>query len=177
LESSSRAIGSAEFIEELTRAQRLLYGFIYSMLRDPAAADDVLQETNLVLWKKSGDFRPGTNFVGWAFQIAQWQVMAYRKRRQRTREYFDDDLLARLADDAGGRVERIEQRHRALRDCLKRLRPRQQALISRRYEPGGSVNQIALQNGRSPKAISEALRRIRSILMDCIERTLAPEGV
>jgi RNA polymerase sigma-70 factor (ECF subfamily) len=176
LEEPVPTIGSAQFIEEITRIQRLLYGFIYSMVRDSAATDDVLQETNLVLWKKSGDFRPGTNFAGWAFQIAHWQVLAHRKRQQRSREHFDDDLLTQLADDALSRLDRIERRHLALRECLKRLRPEQQTLVSRRYEPGGSVNQIAQQSGRSPKAVSEALRRIRSILMNCIEQTLSLEG-
>ena len=48
-------------------------------------------------------------------------------------------------------------------------------LLALRYEPGGSVNDMARRGGRSPKAMSEALRRIRQALLDCIRGKLAAE--
>ena len=71
---------SAEFVSLLTGHQRKLYSFILSLLRNPSDADDVLQETNLVLWQKCNEFEPGTNFGAWAFRVAQFQVMAHRKK-------------------------------------------------------------------------------------------------
>lgn len=53
---------SAEFVRLLTGNQRKLYAFILSLLRRPADADDVLQETNMVMWRKCAEFEPGTNF-------------------------------------------------------------------------------------------------------------------
>ena len=40
---------SAEFVTEITRVQRQLHAFILTMVWNPIEADDVLQETNLVL--------------------------------------------------------------------------------------------------------------------------------
>ena len=40
---------SAEFMFHVTRSQRQLHAFLLTMVWNPADADDVLQETNLVL--------------------------------------------------------------------------------------------------------------------------------
>ena len=120
-------------------------------------------------------FRPGTNFMAWACRIAQLQVLAFRRDRARAREHFDDALIARLADEAQQRLEQFDRRQEALRECLQALRPEQRALLDRRYEPGGSVHDMARASGRSPKAVSEALRRIRTVLMRCIAQRLAAE--
>jgi len=42
-----------------------------------ASAWDVLQETNLVLWKEQADFQPGTRFEARAYTVARFQVLAY----------------------------------------------------------------------------------------------------
>ena len=167
---------SAEFIENVTRVQRKLHAFIWSLVRSSADADDILQEANLVLWQKSKEFEPGTNFDAWAFRIAQFQVMAFRKRLQRSKLHFDDELVDLLANEAAD-VYAAEQdgRQRALAQCLQKLKPEQRRLVALRYEPGGCVNEIAAAQNRSPKAVSEALRRIRKALMGCIELTLRKE--
>jgi RNA polymerase sigma-70 factor (ECF subfamily) len=166
---------TAEFVGQVTRCQRRLYAFIYSLVRHAADAEDVLQECNLVLWRKAGEFQPGTDFMAWAWRIAQLQVLAFRKKQARAREHFDDALIARLADEAQQRLEQFDLRQQALLECLGQLRPEQRALVARRYEPGGSVNDMARDSGRSPKAVSEALRRIREALMRCIQMRLALE--
>lgn len=167
---------TAEFVGEVTRHQRRLYAFIYSLIGRASDAEDVLQETNLVLWEKSGEFEPGTSFSSWAFRIAQFQVMAWRKKKQRSREQFHDELVAQLAEEAESRLQQFDLRRDALLECMKLLKPQQRADVAQRYEPGGSVNEMAQQSGRSPKAVSEALRRIREALLQCIEKRLALEG-
>lgn len=104
--------------------------------------------------------------------------MAYRKRRQRrgAREYFDDELISRLADEATERVQEEDSRQFALQRCLQKLKPEQRQLIAERYEPGGCVNDMAERIGKSPKAVSESLRRIRKNLMTCIERAVSQEA-
>lgn len=167
------AEASAEFVGELMRSQRRLYAFIFSLTRNSADAEDVFQETNLILWQKSGEFQPGSDFLAWSFRIARFQFLAFRKKRTRSREYPDDGLLALLADEALEKLQEFDVRHDALGHCLTELRPELRSLIARRYEPGGCVNDIARHLGRSPKAVSELLRRTRQALMECIERKLA----
>ncbi len=167
---------SAQFVSLLTGNQRKLYAFILSLVGHPADADDVLQETNLILWRKWDQFEPGTNFDAWSFRVAHFQVMAYRKRKHRSKLHFDDELVELLAQEAGEEFTGPDRRRAALAQCLHKLKPDQRKLVAQRYEPGGCVNDIAAEQGRSPKAVSEALRRIRKTLMHCIESTLAREA-
>ncbi|MEZ6067138.1 MAG: sigma-70 family RNA polymerase sigma factor [Planctomycetaceae bacterium] len=167
---------SLRYLEQVTQSQRTLYGVLWSLLRDAHDVDDVLQETNAVLWQKAHEFDESREFLPWALKIAQLQVLALRKRKQRSRLTFDDQLVAALVDQSIQDAEQVEPRRRVLAECLKKLANEHRRLITRRYEPGGSVNELAAEQGKAPKAVSEMLRRIRSSLLDCIERTLAREA-
>jgi hypothetical protein len=48
---------SVDFLSCVSRAQRSLYAFILTLVRQPADAEDVLQETNVVLRPESGAYR------------------------------------------------------------------------------------------------------------------------
>ncbi len=67
---------SEPFVRLMTEHQGRLFAYVYSLLGNPDAANDVLQEVNVVLWRDSKEFRPGTNFKAWSFRIAHFQVMA-----------------------------------------------------------------------------------------------------
>lgn len=175
-DSSQPVPPSAEFIAHVTRAQRALHAFIVSMVRNAADADDVLQETNIVLWRKTAEFDPTREFMPWAMRIAQFQSLAFLKKRQRSRVAFDDDLLALIADEAVTEIAEVDSRRVALAGCLQKLNEEQRALVAQRYEPGGSVNEMAEERGTSPKALSEMLRRIRHALLLCIERSVSQEA-
>jgi RNA polymerase sigma-70 factor (ECF subfamily) len=167
---------SAEFIGHITRAQRALHAFIFTLVRSAADADDVLQETNLVLWRKAAEFDPTREFMPWAFRIAQFQAMAHLKKLQRSRVFFDDELLSRLADEAVAEFADLDARRRALAGCLHKLPEPQRALIAQRYEPSACVNDLARARATTPKALSEMLRRIRHTLTLCVERSLRQEA-
>lgn len=167
---------SVEFLSRVSRAQRSLYAFIVTLVRQAADAEDVLQETNVVLWRKAREYDLTRDFMPWAFRIAQLQAMAHLKRQKRVPMTFDESLLAILADEAISETPEHDPRRHALTGCLQKLPDHQRKLIATRYEPGGSVNDLARRSGKSPKAISEALRRIRRTLLECIERTVAREA-
>lgn len=168
----------AEFVRSLTACQRKLFAFILSLVRNPSDANDVLQESNVIAWQKRDEYEMGTNFEAWVFTIARFQVMAFRKKQQRSRLYFNDELVELLATDAAAALlDDHDSRIGALSTCLNKLKDEQRKLIARRYGPDGCVNDIAMEQGRSPKAVSEALRRIRHNLKICIEHTLGqPSG-
>lgn len=151
--------------------QASLHRFILSLLPDRSLADDVLQETNLVLWRKAAEYDPERPFLAWAFGIARHQVMAARRDAGRDRHVFSDRLVDLLADEhpEHDAAPPLEQ---ALETCLGRLPARQRDLILARYQPGGSVQDLAKAHAKSPGALSVLLLRIRKALEDCIERQL-----
>ena len=165
-----------EYLAKVTAAQRSLYGLIITLVRHAADADDVLQETNLVLWRKAAEYDPGREFMPWAMQIARIQSRSHLSKRQRL-PLSDSDLLDRIAAAAIAAHGESEDRRLALARCLQKLPEKHRALVSCRYEPGASVNAMAAARGTQPKAVSEMLRRIRRTLLECIERTLAAEAV
>ena len=176
-DGSDPSLPSADFIAHVTRAQRTLHAFILSIVRHAADADDVLQEANIVLWRKAAEYDASREFMPWAMRIAQWQALALMKKRSRARVTFNDDLLALIAEEAIAEAAEHDPRRVALAGCLQKLTDGQRALIARRYEPGGSVKTLAEERGISPKALSEMLRRTRQMLLDCIERTLDRKSV
>lgn len=154
--------------------QAVLHRYILSLLPDRGLADDVLQETSLVLWRKAAEYDETRPFLPWAMSIAWNQVRAARRDASRDRHVFDDALVDLLAQEQMAAEPdspaRLEQ---ALQDCLSQLPRHQQDLILSRYQPGGSVQSLASQYAKSPTAISLVLLRIRKLLEQCINQKLA----
>ncbi|MBI1372177.1 MAG: sigma-70 family RNA polymerase sigma factor [Phycisphaera sp.] len=164
-----------EYGRLVTECQRRLYAYILVQVRDPHVADDVLQQTNTVLWEKMDQFTPGTNFNAWACRIAHFQVLAIRKTQGRERQRFSDTLLDKLAATAERRDPVFEDRRRALLGCLGKLSKDDRELVSERYFGDTRIDAIAESTQRSSGAIRQALYRIRGILHACIEQTLGAE--
>ena len=70
LGSDSRLGRREEFAALLARVDRALFAFVFSMAPNRNDAEELLQETRVVLWEKFDDFAPGTNFLAWAYSIA-----------------------------------------------------------------------------------------------------------
>jgi RNA polymerase sigma-70 factor, ECF subfamily len=160
------------FVRNLTACQSPLYSFILSLLPDCNAADDVLQDVNLVMWRRAEEFVEGTNFMGWACQIARFKVLAYHRDQGRNRHVFDDQLLGTLAAEAEHRAVESDGDISLLDECVDELPLSQRELVHERYSPGGSVQVIAARLGKSVSNISVTLSRIRQTLMDCMHRKM-----
>ena len=160
-----------EFVYQLTDWQNRLFGYLVTLLGNLHDARDVLQETNLVLWRKMGDFEPGTDFGAWARKCAYYQALAFLRDRKRDRHLFDDDLLALFADEESHSAP-DDERLLALRDCLARLPDRQRQLLSLRYREEIPVRQLATDFKKKESAMKMTLMRIREALHTCIESRL-----
>lgn len=161
-----------EFIRHITDWQNDLFSYLFTLLGDLHDSRDVLQETNLVLWRKMADFEPGTNFGAWAKRCAYYEALKFRRARQRDRLLFDDDLIALLVDEHEPPGHDEEERRLALRDCLAQLPEQQRLIIDRRYRAEISVQQLAEEFGKKESAIKMAMKRIRESLQVCIESKL-----
>jgi RNA polymerase sigma-70 factor, ECF subfamily len=161
---------SDEFVVLITGVQARLYAYVLSLLGDPHQAADVVQETNLVLWRKANEYTPGTEFAAWACRVAHFQVLAFRQKMGRDRLVFDDLLLADLAERAAGRSDTFDARLKVLYDCMKRLSERQRGLFRHHYADGQSIRDMAAAGGETTGAITQAMFRARLTLLKCIEQ-------
>ena len=165
-----------EFIELLTGAQSSVFAYVVSLCHDHARAKDILQETNVTLWRKAEDFEEGTNFTAWACRTAYFHVLNHRRKYSREQLVFDEDVFDYLAERQEQRSEDTDARLAALKICLAELPEEQRNLVNRRYEPGASVQRIAEEDGKSVGSVSQSLYRIRAALQASVERKLSQEG-
>lgn len=164
---------TGEYVQLLTGAQSRLYAYICCLVGESADARDVLQETNLALWDKAGEYDPDRPFLPWAYRVAYLQVMAYRKTRSRSRLVFDEELIGELAELAAVRATDLDRRLEALGDCIDKLPGPRREMIDRRYRDGDSVDEIAERLSKGSNVVAASLYRIRKVLMECIESRLA----
>lgn len=163
------------YVKMMSSHQERLRAFIYSIHPNSQDIEDILQNTNAVLWQKSNQFKSGTNFLAWAFKIARYQVMHQRGRSIRdSRLVFSDELIDRIAD-----TNQLDQSHEirmsALEGCISKLTKKQRDLINERYMAGHSLENYAASIGRSSGSLRIALHRIRESLKRCVENTLGEE--
>ncbi len=162
-----------ELMTQIVSAQKPLYSYIRTLVGPASDVDDILQEVNLVLWRKGHEFDGRGRFLAWACHIAYLQVLAYCQKRRREKQVdFDESVLSELAAYVSREVERIDSRLEALRGCLGKLSPKMRRMILLRYEDGGSVCKVATEFDRPAGSVRVALHRIRLLLADCIGRTL-----
>ena len=164
----SEAESRKQLVTLLTRHQRQIFSYIYVLVPNRSDAEDLLQETSLVICEKFADFTPGTDFVAWACQIAYWRVRYSRQKYARSKIVFDQEIVDVVANTASGMTEELDERHEALGHCLQRLHPRDRELITARYEPGGTVEAAARRSGRTLQTAYKALARLRKLLLDCV---------
>ena len=160
----------------MTRHQRRIFSYIYSLVPDRYDAEDLLQETSLVICEKFDDFKEGTDFVAWACQIAYWRVRYSRQKFARSKVVFDQEIVDAVAQTASTMVEELDERHVALGNCLQKLHPRDRDLLLVRYEPGSGVEEAAKRSGRTLQTAYKALARLRKLLLDCVSTKLASGG-
>lgn len=166
-----------EFVQVLTRDQRRILLYIHSLIPNWGEAEEVLQNTNLVLWRKFDDFELGTNFYSWACSIAHLEVLKWRERHARDSKTLSSDFIEEIGNELVRQGDLIERRHQALTGCLDKLRVRDRELILLRYSDGATTQSVSKDLGRPIKSIYAAVNRIRDCLLECINRSLAQENV
>jgi RNA polymerase sigma-70 factor, ECF subfamily len=168
-------IDSGRFVQLFAQHQRSIHAYIYSLVPSRVDADDVMQETSLVLWRKWGDFDPTRDFVRWACGIAFHEVLKMRRKAATSRCYFNEDLLNQLSAEVVRQSDELEHRYTALLRCMGKLGTRDRELVERRYQSKTTARKVADDLERPASTVYKALSRIRNSLFDCVERSLAQE--
>jgi RNA polymerase sigma-70 factor (sigma-E family) len=143
----------------LSRAAYLLTG-------DHQAAEDLVQETYLVLvrrWHKTGaiDPEPYVRKILYTRFVDSW-----RQRRLRELPWASPPDTAG-GDEAGTATDRL-----TLRDALARLTPKQRAVLVLRFYEDLTETQAAAALGVSPNTVKSqtriALQRLRDLVPDAV---------
>lgn len=174
MDSSDR---TTEFLTLLTQHDRALGIYVYSLVPSNADADDILQQTKMVMWRSFAQFESGTNFIAWARKVAFHQILSYRREKKKEHLPLEEDVLEAISHE----VEKLasqggDHRREALQTCLHKLPQEHRQLILLRYYEDLEVDQVASRIQSTTGAVYRALSRVRLALLDCVEKQLNLEA-
>lgn len=161
-----------QFLEHFAAHEPAIRAYIRRLVPLQSDADDILQETVVVLWQKYADFDPTGEFRAWAFGIAKMKVLSWCRDHARNRVALAPDLLNLIADESLAAEPYLEKQRHALNTCKQKLPPDQRELLMKAYQPESSIESIAAESGRTVKAFYQWLYRVRRKLMTCIKKEL-----
>lgn len=150
----------------LSLARRML------AMRDPAEAEDAVQEAFLKVWRNAGRWRPGkAKFETWIYRVVLNQC--YDRLRKKPMAALDAAAAVVDPGPAPGAALEAEQRAKAVENALARLPERQRAaLLLCHFEEMGNI-EAAEAMRISVEAIESLLsrgrRNLRNMLADLKE--------
>ena len=163
------------FVQRFAQFEPDLRRFIRSLLPTWTDADEVLQQTAMVIWKKFDQYNPDTHFMKWACVIARFEALAYRRKMARDRLVFREDIVELMADEGFEEVDSRRVEHEVLEECLLAMPEKHRRFLTLAYTPGVKVKELAEEAGSSAAAFYMRLKRLRHQLMDCMEEKIQQE--
>ncbi|ASE57514.1 sigma-70 family RNA polymerase sigma factor [Corynebacterium amycolatum] len=194
-QTGTSAIRTDESDEEL--AQRFerdamplldqLYGAALRMTRNPADAEDLVQETYIKAFQGFRSYKPGTNLKAWLYRIlTNAYINSYRKAQRRPAEYATDDITdSQIAETAShtsiglrsAEVEALEKLpDEEIRDALMSLKEDYRMVVYYADVEGLPYKEIAEIMGTPIGTVMSRLHRGRKQLRDALHNVAVERG-
>ncbi len=118
-----------------------VYRFILRMLRDATAAEDLVSQVFLDVWRTAGQFEGRAQVSTWLLSIARFKALT--ALRQRRFEDIDQDVVLQIADGADTPEASLDRSNTSaiLRDCVSRLSAAHREIIDLVYYHEMSVEE------------------------------------
>jgi RNA polymerase sigma-70 factor, ECF subfamily len=138
------------------RYSAVVYAVALRVLGDAGAAEDVLQEVFLQLWRNPGAFDAARgSLAGWLAVITRNRAIDFlRKRRPET---DIGDVVLAVAPDLAGDAERARTAEK-VRGVLGSMAPTQRTALEMAYWEGMSHSEIAEKTGQPLGTIKTRIR-------------------
>ena len=95
------------FVARFAHHEPDLRRFVRSLLPTWTDADEVVQQTAIVAWRKFDQYDPDTNFMKWACVIARFEALAYRRKMARDRLVFREEIMEMMAEAISRDMEEV----------------------------------------------------------------------
>ena len=155
---------------ELTSAK--LFGITYRICGERQAAEDVLHDVYLTIWKRAGAYEPSrASPITWLATIARNRAIDWR-RAQTIRRATPLDDAPQVADGAPLASDSIvtDQDAHQLHGCLDTLEQRQREAIRTAFFDGVTYAELAEQQNVPLGTMKSWVRRGMLKLRECLER-------
>ncbi|MDR3720910.1 MAG: sigma-70 family RNA polymerase sigma factor [Candidatus Acidoferrales bacterium] len=167
----------------MARYQNRIYRYLLRLVRQPADADDLFQQTWLRVAEKIRSFDTSRNFDAWLFTLAR-NLAFDHLRRTRPRSLDEpvgdspeDTMVSRLASGDPGPFELLLATERASRlaGALENLPVTYREVLTLRFEEEMKLEEIALVLAAPLSTVKSRLRRSLEQLREMLEADDAGE--
>jgi len=167
---------TTEFLHLLGRHEHALQAFVAALVPHWADADEIVQQTRILLWEEFDRYDPAKDFGAWARTIAHYQVLTFRKKSSRRSVLNDAEFLNTVAEEFDRTAEHFQARYMAAEACLRKLAEAKRRLVLRYYSGRETMQQIATATGQTLDSVKHTISRARLALAKCIEESLRQEA-
>jgi len=152
----------------ISRYQHRLYRYLLRLVREPAAADDLFQQTWLRVMEKIGRYDARRNFESWLFSVAHnLAIDAWRGKRGESLDHGADagdssePACERLRAGDPDALERLLdfERGAMLAACMHELPAIHREVLTLRFEEEMKLEEIAEVAGIPLATVKSRLRR------------------
>lgn len=165
------------FVSLLITNQNRIFRFLMTLVPRREDAEDLFQQTSLTLWRSREKYDPAAgDFTSWACAIAHNHVRNFRRKEMTRRNILSEEIERMLIETRAVHSSLMEEWHRALGQCMQRLTPHQRTIVEDCYGGENKIKDAASGTGRTPNALYKILRGIRSLLHDCIRKSVTEGG-
>ena len=165
-----------EFLRVFLANEREILRYVVALVPNLADAQEILQQTAIVLWEKFDQYDAGRPFAPWACRFALNVTWQWIDRRQRWKALLEGGLAEELALRREQLRPEFDARLVHLDQCMQKLPEHQRSLVDAYYFRQQDIDVVAGQVQRTVEAVYKALQRIRQQLRECIELSLRKEA-
>ena len=163
-----------QFLGHFTAHESAIHAYVRRLVPRREDALDVMQDIAIVLWKKFDQLDKDRDFRPWAFGVARYQVLAWRRdiARERERLIISQDTIELIAKEIESKTDQLDlEREAILQHCLKQLKTDQRSAIQTMYgENHFDCSELAKQFGKTLTGFYQWIYRIRQKLSECAQR-------
>jgi RNA polymerase sigma-70 factor (ECF subfamily) len=146
-----------------------VYRFVLRMLRDTTAAEDLVSQVFLDVWRTATQFEGRSQVSTWLLSIARFKALT--ALRQRKYEDIDQDDVMNIADQADTPEASLDRSRTSaiLRSCVAKLSPAHREIVNLVYYHEKSVEEVATLIGIPASTVKTRMFYARKQLADLLK--------
>jgi RNA polymerase sigma-70 factor (ECF subfamily) len=146
-----------------------VYRFILRIVRDATAAEDLVSQVFLDVWRTAGQFQGRSQVSTWLLSIARFKALT--AMRQRRFEDIDQEDVRQIPDDAETPENSLDRSDTSaiLRACVQKLSPAHREIINLVYYHEKSVEEVGQIIGIPQSTVKTRMFYARKQLADLLK--------
>ena len=160
------------FLNALENNQEKLFRICSIYSEDEEDAKDLFQEVLVHVWRSMSTFKGNSSIGTWMFRVALNVCLRFKSKHTKNQNRFirlDSITIANFGSVENSEVE--NEKLNSLRKCVKVLNEADKAIVAL-YLEGIAYKEISTILGLSENHIAVKVKRIKSKLLNCINKIL-----